>query len=234
MSTWKPPTLAQTRDQYRYSADAWLLAAFAAQEPCRFFCDMGTGCGVVAYGLASASGSAGFALERNPVLCQLARENLSQLPVTVAQGDLRSYPLRDHAFDLVVCNPPYYEVGSGRINHNPAVAEARHTFYGGITDFAQVAQASLSPNGLFCFVFPAQLLARPLAILQKRGWQLSRRLDVHSFEDREARLVCVALSRNLGLDPGKTARLSLYREHRVYTDEALAFLSVLNEWKSLR
>lgn len=220
---WKPPTLSQATDHYRYSLDAWLLAGFAKRYAGSFFLDIGTGCGVVAYGLCQHGDTAGIAIERNRVLVRHAQTNLNNLPVTIVAGDVRSFPWRHRVFDLVVSNPPYYEVGSGRVNKNAAIAEARHTYHGGILDFAGIGERALGPNGAFCFVFPSNLIHKPLSKLLKAGWYLWERLDVRSFEDRTPRLVCLCLKRLAPVEM-ESRVLTIYREHRVYTDDAISLL----------
>ena len=62
---WSPPVLAQPDTGYRTSIDAWLIAGFAALTHPRFFVDLGSGCGVVAWALCQLVPAArGLAVER--------------------------------------------------------------------------------------------------------------------------------------------------------------------------
>ena len=223
MNVWSPPDLDQPQDGYRFTSDAFILAAFARAFAGPRWCDLGTGSGVIAHQLAQFIGGEGYAVERQAALIPYARHNLAGAPVTLIEGDLTCFPWQGKSLDLVVCNPPYYEVGAGHINRSRTKAEARHTFYGGVREFADVIWQALSDSGYFCFVFPFDLHQRPLRDLQKRGWCLQRRLLVRSFEGRQPKLICLALSKQ----PQKTIEecdINIYQSHRVHTDELQTFL----------
>jgi len=221
---WAPPKLAQPADDYRYSTDAWLLASFAAGFGGTFFCDLGCGCGVIAQQLAlRLPRAAGVAVERRRALALYARRNLAGLPVTLLEADLRHVPWRPERFDLVVCNPPFYRVDAGHINRHPGLAEARHTFFGDIAAFAAALRPALKASGRFCFIFPHHLHAPELDKLQRAGWHLHNKLLIRSFANAEPKLVCLALALSAG--PVTIGELALYRSHRWFNDEAVAFLS---------
>lgn len=79
-------------------------------------CDLGTGSGALLLLLARrAPGLILSAIERDPLAAQTARDNLAQNNLTgeVITGDLRNRLLPAEQFDLVVSNPPYFQVNSG-------------------------------------------------------------------------------------------------------------------------
>jgi len=220
---WTPPDLAQPEVGYRFSSDAFLLASFARSFGGRFWCDLGTGSGVIAYTLAQGLGGEGLAFERQSALIPYARKNLAHLPVTLVEGDLRQFPMRRHCFDLTVCNPPFFEVHAGKINQSQTIAEARHTFYGGVEAFAATVHDALKPGGVFCFVFPYLLVERPLNNLLREGWYLAKRLFIRPFSQRDPKLVCVALRKQAGA-PVVDSEIIQYKSHRLFTDEMQFFL----------
>lgn len=222
--TWAPPNLCQPEHGYHFTIDSWLLVGFAAAFRPHFFCDLGTGCGPIAFGLASQlKHGRGVAIERSPELAGYARQNLARLPVTVIQGDLRFFPWKDGIFDLVACNPPYFETGSGRGRADAKQAVARHTLYGDMDTFASELRWSLADGGRLCFIYPADRASGILSRLAASGWFLCERLDILSFADRPPKLVCLALSSNPCPSP-RADTLVLYKEHRHYTEQAIAFL----------
>ena len=213
---WRPPDLAQPADGYRFTTDAFLLASFARSCGGTRWCDLGTGSGVIAHHLAGHLGGNGLAIERQPELLAFARQNLFQLPVTLIAGDLRFHPWRPQSLDLVVCNPPYYEVHAGHINRDSRLAEARHTFFGNVVDFAECLAPALDRGGTFCFVFPWHLHHRVLASLTEHAWYLHRRLQVSSWADKEPKLVCLAISRQRPAAI-QEQQLVIYQAHRHHT-----------------
>ncbi|CAM2008125.1 tRNA1(Val) (adenine(37)-N6)-methyltransferase [Acanthopleuribacter pedis] len=227
MGDWKPLPLAQPRRGYRYSVDALLLAGFTLAFSPRRWLDIGTGCGVIAFYLGRClPASRGVAVERQPQLAAFARQNLADRSVLVVQGDARTFPWRAHAFDLLVCNPPFYLPGHGKIKKDPVAAHARHAFFGTFDDFLTALQPALTPAGRVCGVLPADVYARLSPGWEQAGWFPDAVLRVASFADRPAGLVCFSLVRGQPVTPA-SRDLVLYRAHRVYTDAATAFFARL-------
>ena len=221
---WRPPELSQPEHGYRFTTDAFALASFALTFPFTNFCDLGTGSGVIAHDLATRRPTCrGVAVERQASLLAHARRNLADLPVHLIEGDLRAHDWSQHRFELVVCNPPYYEVHAGGINRCPERAAARHTFHGTAVDFAAALAPALREDGVFCLVFPDHLIPRLLTRFERQGWFLRRRLDLCSYADRAPKLACLALGRGAGSQP-RRQRISVWRAHREFTDEMQFFL----------
>jgi len=218
------PILAQPEEGYRYSIDAYLLAGFASRFVAKNWCDLGTGCGIIAFLLARFfRGSSGWAIERQEGLHGFARKNLAGTGVTVVRGDIREFPFHRHQFDLLVCNPPYYEKGDGRINRHRETALARHCFHGNLLSFFQKSSVSLGSQGVFCFILPTWIWQKQRAQLVPPPWRILALMDVRSFVHRAPNLVCVALKQN-GCTDTETSQLVLYSEHRKFTGQAKAFL----------
>ncbi|MDJ0836786.1 MAG: methyltransferase [Acidobacteriota bacterium] len=221
---WSPPELSQPEHGYRYTTDSWLLVSYAAAFQPRRWCDMGTGCGVIAYGLARRlNHSTGVAVERRRDLARFARQNLAELPVTLIEGDLRFFPWRPRQFDLLVCNPPYFETGTGRLSKVRARAEARHTLHGGIGEFARDMRHALRRDGRLCFIFPTDRLQLALDEMTDSGWHAVDRLDILSYKDRDPVLSCMCM---MPRPAGQMTRnrLVLYEAHRRFTPRAVSFL----------
>lgn len=223
MNDWKPLALSQPRAGYRYSVDALLLAAFALELAPQRWLDIGTGCGVVAFYLGRCLPNArGVAVERQGALMQHARLNLAGLPVLPILGDVRHFPWRPASFDTVVCNPPYYLPGHGKVKKDPVAAMARHAFYGTVEDFAAASCAALQPDGRFCGVLPADVFARLQPRFTAQGWHIEQILSVSPFVGTAANLICFAMVRAAAC-VSSSRELVLYRAHRQYTEAATAF-----------
>ena len=106
-------------------ADALALGNFAGVRPGWRVCDLGTGSGVLLLLLARRAERLSLTgVELDPLSAQTARENLASngLAGDILTGDLRTAPLPAGGFDLVVANPPYFPLGSGR-SGGPARSE---------------------------------------------------------------------------------------------------------------
>ncbi len=228
MTQWKPPSLVQPEDAYRSSIDAWLLAGFALRFAPQRFLDLGCGSGPIAYALARAlPASRGVAIELDDRLAACARQNLHGLPVTVLRGDLRTYPWSAAVYDAIVCNPPYFELGRGKLSQNPERARARHCLNGDLVDFARASISALRTGGHFFSVLPEPVFARLLARLKLEGLHLRHQLRVRAFFDRGDILLCSAFHIQPG--PLVAEELVLYKGHRNYTQAAMSLLAPFSE-----
>ena len=137
-----PAGLEQPEGSFRFSVDALLLAAFAASRTTDVtirFIDLGTGCGVVglAYLLLKRNICQGFGMDCNPELIAAAQNNTAKLGFS-DRFALHTGELADTRFlenlrmeaspvQLVMANPPWRLVGSGRL---PATEARRKALFG--------------------------------------------------------------------------------------------------------
>ena len=120
-----PYTLSWGDGVFPLGGDALALGAFASVRPGWRVCDLGAGSGALLLLLARrADRLALTGVEVDPLSAQTARNNLESngLAGEVVAGDLRTAPLPAGGFDLVVSNPPYFPVGSGK-SGGPARSE---------------------------------------------------------------------------------------------------------------
>ncbi|MDR0466557.1 MAG: methyltransferase, partial [Deltaproteobacteria bacterium] len=162
-----PRGLFQPEASFRFSADALLLAAFATGEGVARAADLGTGCGVVAFGLALRfPGLCCVGVDKDAALIEAARVNARALGLeeraTFAQGDVAETSLLaqlgHESCGLVAANPPYRISGTGRRIRSPARREALEAPQGTLADFARAAAFLLRRHGHFaCVLSPARL-----------------------------------------------------------------------------
>ena len=110
-------TLCWPEGVFPLGADALALGAFATVRPGWRVCDLGTGSGALLLLLARREGTLRLTgVEADPLSVRTARDNLARnsLAGEIVQADLRQSGLGAGQFDLVVSNPPYFPVGSGK------------------------------------------------------------------------------------------------------------------------
>ncbi|PIE02839.1 MAG: hypothetical protein CSA81_04885 [Acidobacteria bacterium] len=216
--------LIQPENGYRFSVDAFLLAAFAKQFNPKHFCDMGAGCGVVSWQLHQLLPSAtGVAVEIQPVFKEFGRTNLAGTGISFLCRDIRDLPRQDRKFDLLISNPPYFKVGHGKLSKNPVKAQARHRLNGSVSDWCSSMNKHLKEDGGVCIIYPSRYAAELVTDMLKVGFNLRVLLQIASFEGEEPKLDCLYFS----AEPGevRTQCLNLYREHRKRSAAAKKFLS---------
>jgi tRNA1(Val) A37 N6-methylase TrmN6 len=229
-----PRGLVQPEGSFRFSADALLLAAFASGQDARRAADLGTGCGVVAFGLAlrfQELHCTGF--DREAALIDAARANVQALGlggrVAFAQGDVADKRppagLERESCELVTANPPYRIVGTGRRISSPARRSALEAPEGALADFARAAGFLLRRHGRFACVFLPARLGDVFAALRSARLEPRRLRCVHPRPGAKATLVLVEARKHARPDLLIETPLTLHAaaHGKSFSSDALAF-----------
>jgi tRNA1Val (adenine37-N6)-methyltransferase len=177
--------IIQRHQGYRLNEDSLHLCRFVRPMPDAVGIDLGTGCGVVAIVLA-AEGKAKrmVGLELQDSLTSLAERNviLNGLSgrVEVVRGDIRKVErlFPPGSFQMAVSNPPYREIGRGRLSPSSEKAVARHEWSCSLEDLVKAASYLLPPEGIMAFCHLPERWEEIAKTLDRFGFQVSRREDV--------------------------------------------------------
>lgn len=169
-------------EEYRFSADALLLASFAAPKRGERVCDLGTGCGAIPLLWCRTEAPEKIdALELQPAAASLAQRSIAYNHldgrVRVVCGDWAqaTHWLTASSYDRVTCNPPYYPAGTGSVSHTAAVRAARHeSGSSSLRGAARAAAVLLRSGGVFCLCHRPGRLCEILSVLQDAGMEPKR------------------------------------------------------------
>ncbi len=155
-------SLIQKIDGTAFSIDTLLLADFVQFTPEMITAaDLGSGSGILTFLLKYRNKDlqiTGFELQKE--FHELSNRNLKInnkfKGVFFESMDVRDIPSRilPESFDLIVSNPPYFQLGNGRLPVNRARAQARHELNGTVLNFVEAASYMLSYGGRFCLIIP--------------------------------------------------------------------------------
>lgn len=184
--------LIQRPDQFCFSVDSVLLAHFVSVRKKDRIAELGTGTGVISLLLSSFGADCITAVEKNPVMADLAERNVEgngrQDRIRVIQLDYRHMEgrlPRSH-FTSVVVNPPFRMKGTGQINSLPGVAQACHEMTATLSDVFQAARYLLNEGGRLTMIHRADRLAEVFAEAAACGMEPKRLCCVHSRAGEEA------------------------------------------------
>jgi tRNA1Val (adenine37-N6)-methyltransferase len=191
--------LYQPRKGYRFSVDSPLLTWFSGDDRrCADRCaDLGSGCGIIGISLLVAQMARHVVgVEIQPRLADLSIKNAranaveSQLQVLNANITALQHALPSKQFDLVVSNPPFWPVDTGRLPPDEERRIARHEISITLAELVQAAQRLLHPRrGRFCIAFPAIRLEILLSAIAEAHLHTTRIVFVHPTPDSSAELV---------------------------------------------
>lgn len=224
LDTIKGIRLYQSRNGYRFSMDAVLLASFVDLKRVGTIIDLGAGSGIVGLLLAQRYTRARVTLlELQESLFRLAERNISlnglEERVDAVRCDIRALPEGLTGFDLALSNPPFRKPLSGRLNVEREKAVARHEMEISLRELLRAASGCLKSKGRFSMIYHPLRLHELTDELAKAGLEPKRLRFVHGKKSLEAKMLLLEAVKHgrpgLKVEPP----LFVYREDGGYTRE---------------
>lgn len=226
--------LYQYTDGYRFSIDTVLLAAFARMRLRGTVADLGTGSGVLPVLLARSqdiSSLTGFEIQ--PELVALAQRNVAlnnlQQRAIIEQADIKGIRSlhKAESFDGAIANPPFYPLGTGRINPGSQDAAARHELLATLSDFVSAACYLIKNGGKFCAIFPATRSADLICTMRENKIEPKVLRCAHSRADEPAVMLLVEGIKNAGSQTTILPPLIIYSAGQTYSPEVVSMFETL-------
>ncbi|HBD86544.1 MAG TPA: methyltransferase [Clostridiales bacterium] len=219
------PRFSQEGGAFPMSSDSVLLADFAGLSGVRRACDLGCGAGVLSVLILARSPGISLAgIEIQPEAAALCRKNLAANgwdASKILTGDLRDHRklFGAGAFDLVVCNPPYFPAGSGDMPADPALAAARSETVCTLADVCRAAAFLCRNGGAFALVHRPERLAEVMCAMSEAGFAPKRLRLACRRPDSAPSLVLIEGRRNGKPGLAIAPSLILYQPDGTDSDE---------------
>ncbi len=185
------PLFAQA-EHFKLGTDCVLLADFANTAGRKRGIDLGCASGAIALLLLQKSQTIHITgLEINPKAASLAEENMKINSLSersgIITGDIRKCRelFKTGSFDLVVSNPPYFPVGSGKLSPDKERAAARGETECNLLDICTAAAYLLPTGGSFCLVHKPERLSEACCTMSGVGIE-PKRLRMVSYKAESA------------------------------------------------
>jgi tRNA1(Val) A37 N6-methylase TrmN6 len=189
-------TYEQPQSGFRTAVDSLAICCFLDQEfpgPVGTALDVGCGSGFLSLVMARRWNATRFvAIDSSELRIACARDNvvknrLSERISVVSGSVCIPRPEWDERFDLVFCNPPFFERGSGTlpVDHEQAIARFEVTLCA--SELFSAAKRVLRPGGSLVCIYPRHREGSILSMAREHRFTLSHRREVRATEDREAR-----------------------------------------------
>lgn len=175
--------IIQSIEGYRFSIDAIFLSEFVTVRKGDIIVDLGTGCGIIPLILLlTRPAQHVFGIEIQKELASQAKRNalLNGLEnqFDVITGDIKSLALPRQCADVVICNPPYRRIKSGRINPDLRKAIARHEIMVSIDDIIIAAKFLLRKKGRLAMIYPSVRLVDVFSSMRRFNLE-PKRVQIH-------------------------------------------------------
>lgn len=232
----------QNKKGYRFSVDALLLFSFINLPRVKKIADLGAGSGIIGILLAKKYPNAEIALiELQKSLAKLAEKNvvLNNLddrvtvimadikkmftvycsPFTVSTDALRFPHHALRSFDLVVSNPPFRKVKTGRLSIGDEKAIARHEIKLSLKDMMKAGSILLKHHGRLCIIHLPERLTEIMDALKENNLEPKRLRFIHSTISSEAKMVLIEAVKGGNAGLKIEMPFFIYNEDGSYTDE---------------
>lgn len=198
--------IIQKKQGYRFSIDAFLLAAFIRLRKHERLLDIGSGCGIIPIYIAKKgymNDMTGVELQDD--LFEAAQKNSvindCGNHVRFLRGDIRGLvdKLKRGPFHVVLSNPPYTGKQSGRASPGRSRLLARHEEALDLEGLTSAASALLFKKGRFYVIFPARRLGELVVSAGSRKLELKRLRLVHPRMGEKANLLLAEFVKDGGI-----------------------------------
>ncbi|MBU4420703.1 MAG: methyltransferase, partial [Proteobacteria bacterium] len=188
--------------------------------------DLGTGCGIIPLIMAYRNPELTvYGIEVQKELADIAtinvKSNNMENQISIFCRDMKelNYNMISGPVDMVVSNPPYRKISSGRMNPDQQRAVARHEIKATLFDVIETARRMLRTSGRFVTIYSSERLTD--IITQMRSFDIEPKFlrSIHSNKNSDAKLILIEGVK--GGRPGVTIAfpLIIYNEDSSYTDE---------------
>jgi tRNA1Val (adenine37-N6)-methyltransferase len=216
----------QNREGYRFSVDALLLYSFVQMKYARKIVDLGAGSGIIGLLLARKYETSRVILvELQESLARLAERsalhNELHERVSIEHADIKNIceRLEGKSSDLVVSNPPFRTVVSGRISPGGEKAVARHEMRLRLSELAASVSYLLRARGRFCMIYHPERIAEVFYTFRCNRLEPKRIRFVHNKIDAISKIVLIEAVKEGRAGLRVERPLLLYNKDGSYTEE---------------
>lgn len=205
---------------FHFSTDTILLADFAKPHREKNAVDLGSGCGTIPLLWARKNRTTQIkAVELQAQGCDMIRRSVEHNNIENIEAhnaDLRELKgtLPYGFFELVSCNPPYKESGTGLKNPDEEKKIARHEETCTIDDVTEAAKNLLQFGGRFCMCQRPERLTDVLGSMRKNDLEPKRLRFVQQRPDKKPKLFLVE-GRRGGKSGGLIVEQTLFIEDKI-------------------
>ena len=220
--------LIQKKTGFRFGADAVLLAYFAKDIVSKKTLDLCTGSAVIPILLSAKTKTEqifGIEIQKSifdTAVRSVAFNNLENR-IFLTFGDLKNavsiYGKRQ--FDLITCNPPYIESGSGIQNPDDEKVIARHEVLCTLEDIIEASAQLLKHRGHLVLVHKPSRLADIIYLMRKSDIEPKRIRFIHKSQGAEPSLLLIDGSFKGGKELRIMPPLYLYNDSGSETAELM-------------
>jgi len=219
-------SVIQKQSAMKVCTDAVLFGAMSPVNKGDRVLDIGAGTGVLSLMVAQLGAKQVTAVELTQASYEEAQLNFGNSPwayrLEAVHQDIQGFAISiGHQYDLVICNPPFFENHSKTTDSLRKVA--RHNDELPFADLIKSADQLLSSQGLFYLLLPVHAVEKFVEAALVAGFYLSKQTDFRGYIHNNAKVSALTFSRTDVVV--SRALMTIYQSHRVYSQDSEHYLS---------
>lgn len=219
--------IIQNKKGFCFGIDSVLLSDFAKEiKTGSKVVDLGTGTGILGILLCAKTNlSSVLGVEIQEEVAEMARRSIVmnglEKKFTILTTDVKKLKnkIKLNNYDVVITNPPYKKINTGKINENEKKLISKHEITADLSEFIKTSYSILKDNGAFYMVHRAERLSDIIYELRKNKLEPKIIRFVYSNEIEDSKLVLIKAIKNAKSFLKVDKPLYIYDNKGNYTSE---------------
>lgn len=188
----------QDRSAMKLGTDSVLLGCLSSLGDVSYILDIGTGTGVLALMMAQRTKAQVTGIELDAEAASEARDNANQSPwanrIEIMQGDIRQYA-PTQAFDLIICNPPYFVAQNNMVINEKQRQQARHSVSLTFDELLHAINRLMTKEGQCWMIIPTSEFARLTELAGTFSLYISHQINIYPKPEKMPNRIILGMGR---------------------------------------
>lgn len=222
---YKNRKIIQDPEMFNFSLDSVLLPNFITiNENIKQILDIGTGNAPIPLILSTKTKANIIGYEIQKEVSLLAKESIEinnlQNQITIINDDIKNNTYETETFDIITCNPPYFEVkDKSKFNKNDYKTIARHEVSLTLEEILKISKKLLKNGGILGLVHRPERLIDILFQMRKYNIEPKKIRLVYPKKEKEANILLIEGKKNGKKGLKILPPLYSHNEDGTYTEE---------------
>ncbi len=224
-----PLLFTQSKKGYRHNIDSVILANFISLKGNEKVLDVGSGDGIISIILKynnMLSDITGIEIQKNLYILSLTNCKQNNLDIQFINHDFFTYKFSNSFFDIILSNPPYYPLHSGRICKSQEKTVAKHEITFTLDKFLFHSKKILKQNGSIFFIYPSSRFLFAFNSIYNNKLYIKKLRFIHNTIEENSVLVLFQVSKQQHKCFAIEKPLIIYenKNKKLYTQELKEYL----------
>lgn len=217
--------IIQDNEMFNFSLDSVLLPNFITiNETTKNILDIGTGNAPIPIILSTKTKAKIVGIELQKEVAQMACESVKinnlNNQITIINEDIKTANLKSETFDIITCNPPYFQVKEkSKFNKNDYKTIARHEVNLSLEELLKISRKLLKNGGILGIVHRPERLIDILTNMRENNIEPKKIRLVYPHENSEANILLIEGKKNGNKGLKILPPLYSHNEDGTYTEE---------------